>query len=144
VSASQYWQDSLIAGVADTAEKFISGVVDNGKQFFSGIVDTGDKVLAVWLFLTGINDTREKCIDVRGLLLLKNYLRPLKSATATDIVIGTAMKTCKGTSQTLIRGPGGRQSYFKPKRHYLVLAASEASDQDVWGVFGCNFSWRCQ
>jgi hypothetical protein len=53
---------------------------------------------------------------------------------AANIVIGTAMKTCKGTSQTLIRGPGGRQSYFKPKRHYLVLAASGASDQDV-GVF---------
>jgi hypothetical protein len=68
--------------------------------------------------------------------LLQNYLRPPKSATAADIVIGTAMKTRKGTSQTLIRGPGGRQSYFKPKWHYLVLAASGASDQDVWGVFG--------
>jgi hypothetical protein len=44
-------------------------------------------------------------IDVRGLLLLQNYLRPPKSATAADIVIGTAMKTRKGTSQTLIRGP---------------------------------------
>jgi hypothetical protein len=45
------------------------------------------------------------CIDDRGLLLLQNYLRPPKSATATDIVIGTAMKTHKGTSQTLFRGP---------------------------------------
>jgi hypothetical protein len=63
--------------------------------------------------------------------LLQNYLWPPKSATATDNVIGTAMKTRKGTSQTLIRGPGGRQSYFKPKRHYLILAASGASDQDV-------------
>jgi hypothetical protein len=75
--------------------------------------------LAFWLFLTGINDTGEKtlvinclpvsmtpainCIDDRGLLLLQNYLRPPKSATVTDIVIGTAMKTRKGTSQTLIR-----------------------------------------
>ncbi len=84
------------------------------------------------------------CIDDKGLLLLQNYLRPPKSATAADIVIGTAMKTRKGTSQTLIRGPWGRQSYFKPKRHYLVLAASGASDQDVWDVFGCNFSWRFQ
>jgi hypothetical protein len=81
------------------------------------------------------------CIDDRGLLLLQNYLRPPKSATAADIVIGTAMKTRKGTSQTLIRDPEGHQSYFKPKGHYLVLAASGASDQDVWGVFGCNFSW---
>jgi hypothetical protein len=63
--------------------------------------------LAFWLFLTGINDTGEKspvsttpainCIDDRGLLLLQNYLRPPKSATAADIVIGTAMKTRKGT-----------------------------------------------
>jgi hypothetical protein len=82
------------------------------------------------------------CIDDRSLFLLQNYLRPLMSATAADIVIGTAMKTC--TSQTLIRGPGGRQRYFKPKQHYLVLAASGASDQGVWGVFGCNFSWRFQ
>jgi hypothetical protein len=52
------------------------------------------------------------CIDVSGLLLLQNYLRPQKSASAADIV----MKTRKGTSQTLIRCPGGRQSYFKPKR----------------------------
>jgi hypothetical protein len=83
-------------------------------------------------------------IDDRGLLLLQNYLRLPKSATAADIVIGTAMKTRKGTSQTLIRGPGGRKSYSKPKRHYLVLTASGASDQDVWVVFGCNFSWRFQ
>jgi hypothetical protein len=76
------------------------------------------------------------CIDDRGLLLLQNYLRPPKSATAADIVIGTAMKTRKGTSHTLIRGPGGRQNYFKPKRHYLVLAASGVSDQDVWGIYG--------
>jgi hypothetical protein len=84
------------------------------------------------------------CIDDRGLFFLQNYLQPLKSAMAADIVIGTAMKRRKGTSHTLIRDPGGRQNYFKPKRHYLVLAASGASDQDVWGVYGCNFSWRFQ
>jgi hypothetical protein len=84
------------------------------------------------------------CIDDRGLLLLQNYLWPPKLAPAADIVIGTAMKTRKGTSLTLIRGPGGRHSYFRPKRHNLVLATSGASDQDVWGVFGCNFSWRFQ
>jgi hypothetical protein len=84
------------------------------------------------------------CIDERGLLLLRNYLRPPKSASAADIVIGTAMKMRKNTSHTLIRGPGGRQNYFKPKWHYLVLVASGVSDQDVWDVFGCNFSWRFQ
>jgi hypothetical protein len=93
---------------------------------------------------TGVNNTGDKLIDDRGLLLLQNYLRPPKSATAANIVIGTAMKMRKGTSHTLIKGRGGRQSYFKPKRHYLVLAASGASDQDLWDVFGCNFSWRFQ
>jgi hypothetical protein len=44
------------------------------------------------------------------------------------------MKRRKSTSHTLIRGPGGRQNYFKSKRHYLVLAASGAFDQDVWVV----------
>ena len=86
----------------------------------------------------------EVCSCCKTIPSRRSRPRPPKSATAADIVIGTAMKTRKGTSPTLIRGPGGRQSYFKPKRHYLVLAASGASDQDVWGVFGCNFSWRFQ
>jgi hypothetical protein len=43
--------------------------------------------------------TAINCIDDRGLLLLQNYLRPPKSATAA------AMKTRKGTSHTLIRSP---------------------------------------
>ncbi len=34
-------------------------------------------------------------IDDRGLLLLQNYLRPPKSATAAHIVIETAMKMCQ-------------------------------------------------
>ncbi len=65
-----------------------------------------------------------------------------KSATAADIVIGTATKRRKGPSHALrpLRSP----NYCKSKRHYLVLAASGASDQDVWGVYGCNFSWRFQ
>ncbi len=40
--------------------------------------------------------------------------------------------------------PWSRQNYCKPKRHDLVLAASGASDQDVWDVYGCSFSWRFQ
>jgi hypothetical protein len=101
---------------------------------FTGGNDTGDKLF------TGVNDTADKvfhrrCIDDRGLFFLQNYLRPPKSNMIADIVFGTAMKRRKSTSHTLIRGPGGRQNYFKPKRHYLDLAASGASDQDVWGVF---------
>ncbi len=53
-------------------------------------------------------------------------------------------KRPKGTLHPLIKGPWGCRNYFKPKRHYLVLAASWVSDQDVWGVYGCNFSWRFQ
>ncbi len=54
VEASQYRQDSLIAGVADTAEKFIAGVVDTAEQFFGGVVDTSDK------FIAGVVDTADK------------------------------------------------------------------------------------
>ncbi len=36
-------QDSLFAGVFDTAEKFIAGVVDAAEQFIAGVVDTADK-----------------------------------------------------------------------------------------------------
>jgi hypothetical protein len=50
------------------------------------------KILSPVLLTPVIN-----CIDDRGLLLLQNYPRPQKSATAADIVIGTAMKTRKGT-----------------------------------------------
>ncbi len=84
----------------------------------------------------------EVCSSCQTISGRRSRPRPPKLATAADIVIGTAMKTCKGTSHTLIRGPGGRQNYFKPKWHYLVLAASGVSDQDVWGVFERNFSWR--
>jgi hypothetical protein len=38
-----YRQDSLIGGVADTAEKFIAGVVDTAEQFIAGVVDTANK-----------------------------------------------------------------------------------------------------
>ena len=44
VEGKPYWQDSLFAGVVDTAKKFIGGVVDTGEQFFGGFVDTGEKV----------------------------------------------------------------------------------------------------
>jgi hypothetical protein len=45
----------------DIGEKFIGGIVDTSEQFFVVVVDTSDKFKAFWLFLTGINDTREKC-----------------------------------------------------------------------------------
>ncbi len=54
------------------------------------------------------------------------------------------MKRRIDTSYTLIRGSWGHLNYFKPKRRYLVLAVSGAYNQDVWGAYGCNFSWRFQ
>jgi hypothetical protein len=88
VQASSYWQDSLITGVLDTAERFIGGVID-----------TGYKNLGFWLFLTLVNDTADKffppainCIDDRGLFFPQNYLQPPKSAMAADIVIGKGAK----------------------------------------------------
>ncbi len=93
------------------------------------------------------------CIDDRGLLLMQNSgrrsrPRPPKSAKATEVGQGRRYCHCHENAQRHLtypdQNPGGRQNYFKPKRHYLVLAASGASDQDVWGVFRCNFSWRFQ
>ncbi len=88
------------------------------------------------------------CIDDRGMFFLQIganrwYLRPPKSDTAADGVIGTTMKSCIHR-HIWIRGPWGRQNYFKPKRRYffLVLATSGASNQDASGAYGCNFSWQ--
>ncbi len=46
--------------VSLTPPKNLSAV-DTGEQFFGGVVDTGDKFKVFWLFLTGINNTGEKC-----------------------------------------------------------------------------------
>jgi hypothetical protein len=48
------------------------------------------------LVSTGVNDTAD--YD-RGLSFLQNYLRPPKSATADNVVTGTATKRRKGPSQ---------------------------------------------
>jgi hypothetical protein len=50
----------ILAGLTPP-NNFIGGVVDTGEQFFGGVVDTGDKFWAFLLFLTGINETGEKC-----------------------------------------------------------------------------------
>jgi hypothetical protein len=105
---------------------------------FAGVKDTIDKLF------TGVNNTADKfspimnCIDDWGLFFHQIgtnrwYLRPPKLDKAADGVIGTAKwKVASiGTPHILIRGPWGRRKYFKPKRPYLVLAASGASDNDV-------------
>jgi hypothetical protein len=90
---------------------------------------------------TGVNDTADKFFHWRWTVLMTEDCSFCKTISSCRYC---HWKRRKGTSHTLIRGPCGCQNYFKPKRHYLVLAASGASDQDVWGVFGCNFSWQFQ
>jgi hypothetical protein len=106
---------SVIAGVVDTGEQFITGDNDTGNNSVAGDNNTGDN------FVTGDNDTGEQLPPVTttpAINLLPvtrtrtpwrwgaakerrklkginwRYLRPPKSATATDGVIGTAMKSC--------------------------------------------------
>ncbi len=49
-----YRQDSLIAGVIDTAGQFIASVVDTAEQFIAGVVDTAEQ------FIAGVIDTANK------------------------------------------------------------------------------------
>ncbi len=71
----------------------IAGVVDTGEQVIASYNDTGDKFIA--------GDKNKDAMEVgssQGRRKLKGinrrHLRPLKSATAIDGVIGTAMKSC--------------------------------------------------
>jgi hypothetical protein len=104
---------SVIACVVDTSEQFITGDNNTGNNFVAG--DTSDK------FVAGDNDTGEQLSPVTTTPVInllpvtrtrmpwrwgaakdrrklkginRRYLRPLKSATAADGVIGTAMKSC--------------------------------------------------
>ncbi len=118
---------SVIDGVVDTGEQFIMVDNDTGNNFVAGDNDTGDN------FVAGDNDTGKQLSletttpaikllpvtrtrtpwrwgaakDRRKLKgINRRYLRPPKSATAADGVIGTAMKSCiQITPHILIRGP---------------------------------------
>ncbi len=46
----------------------------------------------------------------------------------------------KSWSEVTERPPKLKSSFW----FEVVLAAPGASDQDVWGAYGCNFSWRFQ
>ncbi len=39
-----YKQDSLIAGVVDTAEKFIAGVIDTAEQFIASLLRLSQRI----------------------------------------------------------------------------------------------------
>jgi hypothetical protein len=107
----------VIAGVVDTGEQFIAGDNDTGKNFIAGDNDTDDQLSPVTttptINLLPVTSTRTPwrwgtTKKLKGINL--RYLRPPKSATAADGVIGTAMKSCihKHTThldQRLIRPP---------------------------------------
>ncbi len=94
----------MTACVVDTGNKFLPGVNDTGDKFIAGDNDTGDNLLPVTT--TPVNNYcrwQEQghhggggaAKDRRKLKVTNRwYLRPPKSATAADGVVGTAMKSC--------------------------------------------------
>ena len=94
----------MIAGVVDTGEQFITGDNDTGNNFVAGDNDTGEQLSPVTttpaINLLPVTRTRTPlrwgAAKERRKLKGKNrrFLRPPKSATAADGVIGTAMKSC--------------------------------------------------
>ena len=102
----------FITGVNDTGKKLFSGVNDTGEKFIAGVVDTGDKFIVYTgdqlsavtttpaINLSPVTRTRTpwRWRKLKG--INQRYLRPPKSATAADDVIGTAMKSCIHTHPT--------------------------------------------
>ncbi len=94
----------MIAGVIDTGEQFIAGDNDSSDKFIAGDNDTGEQLSPVTttpaINLLPVTRTRTPwrrgaAKDRRKLKgINRRYLRPPKSATAADGVIGTAMKSC--------------------------------------------------
>ncbi len=94
----------MIAGVVDIGAQFITGDNDTGNNFVAGDNDTGEQLSPVIptpaINLLPVTRTRTPwrwgaATDRRKLKgINRRYLRPPKSATAVDGVIGTAMKSC--------------------------------------------------
>ncbi len=128
------------------------------------MVDTGNKFSVLWLFLTGINDTREKCyrrcqrhklftsVNNTGdkLYWWQRSALAAKLSPAAEVshgkrcVIGTAMKSCIQKHPTHL----DQRPLRPPKLNNAVL---------VWSSFGglqglrsgfvrclCTFSWLFQ
>jgi hypothetical protein len=95
---------SVIASVVDTGEQFIAGDNDTGNNFIAGDNNIGEQLSPVTttpaINLLSVTRTRTPlrwgaAKDRRKLKgINRQYLRPPKSATAADGVIGTAMKSC--------------------------------------------------
>jgi hypothetical protein len=127
----------------------IASVVDTGDKF---IVDTSYQLSAVTttpaINLSPVTRTRtpwrwEAAKDRRKLKgINRRYLRPQKSATAADDVIGTAMKSCIHTHPThLDQRPLRPPNLIMPFWFALVLTASGVSGR-VRGL--CTFLWLFQ
>ncbi len=94
----------MIAGVVDTGEQFIACDNDTGDNFIDGDNDTSEQLAPATttpaINLLKVTRTRTPwrwgaAKDKRKLKGINwRYLRPPKSATAADGVIGTAMKNC--------------------------------------------------
>jgi hypothetical protein len=118
----------------------IAGVVDTGDRF---IVDTGDQLSAVTttpaINLSPVTRTRTPwrwgpAKDRRMLKgINRRYLRPPKSATATDDVIGTAMKSCIHTHPT-------QRPLRPPKVNNAILVCS--SFGGLRGLRACEGPFR--
>ncbi len=105
----------------------IAGVVDNGDKF---IIDTGDQLSAVTTTLarnlSPVTRTRtpwrwgaaKEWRKLKGINW--RYLRPPKSATAANDVIGTAMKSCIHTHPTHL----DQRPLSPPKLNNAVLVCS--------------------
>ncbi len=72
----------------------------------------------------------------------------LLPVTTTSVikVCGVSMNTSfhGGSNETIGGRVRLRQPELLPFWFEVVLAASEASNQGVWGVYGCVFSWWFQ
>ena len=97
---------SVIAGVVDTGDKFI---VDTGDQLSAVTTTPAINLLPVTRTRTpwrrGAAKYRRKLKGIN-----RRYLRPPKSATAADDVIGTAMKSWIHTNPTHLDQSWGRQN----------------------------------
>ncbi len=127
----------------------IAGVVDTGDKF---IVDTGDQLSAVTttpaINLSPVSRTRTPwrwgaAKDRRKLKgINRGYLRPPKSATAADDVIGTAMKSCIHTYPTHL----DQRPLRPPKLNKAVLVCSSFGGlRGLRACAGlCAFLWLFQ
>jgi hypothetical protein len=78
---------SVIAGVVVTGDNFIAGDNDIGEQLSPVLLLSVTTTRTPWRW--GAAKDRRKLKGIN-----RRYLRPPKSATAADGVIGTAMKSC--------------------------------------------------